>query len=252
MEQETTIDLRELLEIIRKRIWIIALVTVLATVVSGIVSFFVLTPIYESSTQLLVNKSENKNDLMMPTANDIQTNLRLIDTYNVIIKSPRILEKAISNMGLDMTASQLGNKINVTAVRDSQVMSITVTDPDPLMAVKIANGIATTFQQEIKTIMSVDNVQILAEAKIAEKPSPVKPKPYLNMAIALVVGLMASVGIVFLLEYLDNTIKTEQDVEQILGLSVLGAIATIDYKSEDKLGTANAKSAAMGGKGIEA
>jgi len=117
--------------------------------------------------------------------------------------------------------------------------------------VKIANGIAATFQQEIKTIMSVDNVQILAEAKVPAVPSPVKPKPYLNIAIAFVVGLMASVGIIFLLEYLDNTIKTEQDVEQILGLSVLGAIATIDYKTEDKL-SQPVQSASMGGKGIEA
>ena len=251
MEQETTIDLRELLEILRKRVWIVVIVTMLATVASGVISFFVLTPIYESSTQLLVNKSENKNELMLPTANDIQANLRLIDTYNVIIKSPRILEKAITNMDLDMTASQLSAKVNVSAVRDSQVMSITVTDPDPAVAVKIANGIAATFQQEIKTIMSVDNVQILAEAKVPAFPSPVKPKPYLNIAIAFVVGLMASIGIVFLLEYLDNTIKTEQDVEQILGLSVLGAIATIDYRTEDKF-SKPVQSTSMGGKGIEA
>jgi capsular polysaccharide biosynthesis protein len=247
--QESTIELREYFQILMKRIWIVVGITLVATLVSGVVSFFVLTPIYEASTQLLVNKSEEKNGLA-PNFNDIQSNLKLIDTYNVIIKSPRILDKAITNMDLKLTTDQLGNKITVNAVQNSQVISITVQDPKPEMAVKIANGLADTFQQEIKSIMRVDNVQILAQAKLAEHPAPVKPKPYLNIVIAFVVGLMTSVGIVFLLEYLDNTIKTEQEVENILGLSVLGSIATIDYKTEHKMNQ-ESKRTAVGGETLE-
>lgn len=248
--EETTIELREYFEILMKRIWIVVLVTLIATITSGVISFFVITPIYESSTQLLVNKSESKSEVFVPTYNDIQSNLKLIETYNVIIKSPRILEKTITNMGLKMTATELGNKIKVNAVQNSQVMSITASDPDPAAAANIANGIAKTFQQEIISIMNVDNVQILAEAKVGVNPSPVKPKPLLNMVIAFVVGLMMSVGIVFLLEYLDNTIKTEQDVERLLGLSVLGTIAKIDPKQEEKAGKDSSISA-VGGKQLE-
>jgi capsular polysaccharide biosynthesis protein len=80
--------------------------------------------------------------------------------------------------------------------------------------------------------MNVDNVTILTQAQIGEDPSPIEPKPALNMSIALVVGLMAGVGIAFLLEYLDNTIKTEQDIENQLGLPVLGAITTINMEGE--------------------
>ncbi|RXT03685.1 YveK family protein [Ammoniphilus sp. CFH 90114] len=244
--EETTIDLREIVEIIKKRFVIIILVTLMATVTSGLVSFFVITPIYEASTQLLVNKKESQSEMLVPNFSDIQSNLKLIETYNVIIKSPRVLEKAIENMGLEMTAGQLSNKIKVNAVQNSQVMSITVSDPDPEKAILIANGIASTFQTEIQTIMNVDNVQILAEAKSQETYSPVKPKPFLNMVIAFVVGLMTAVGIVFLLEYLDNTLKSEQDIERILGLSVLGSIATMDELEEERdRGAAEAK---VGGK----
>lgn len=248
--EETTIELREYFEILMKRIWVVVLVTFTATVVSGIVSFFVVTPIYEASTQLLVNKNESKSDILVPSYNDIQSNLKLIETYNVIIKSPRILEESIANMGLEMTAAQLGEKIKVNAVQNSQVMSITVSDPDPAQAVLIANGIAQTFRAEIVDIMNVDNVQVLAEAKMLETQSPVKPKPLLNMVIAFVVGLMTSVGIVFLLEYLDNTIKSEQDIERVLGLSVLGTIAKMEGVPEAKAGQ-DLKGAQVGGKQLE-
>jgi capsular polysaccharide biosynthesis protein len=248
--EEQSIELREYFQIIKKRIWIIVLITSIATITSGIISYFFITPTYEASTQLLVNKSQEKNQVMVPDFNDIQSSLKLVDTYNVIINSPRILDKTISDMGLKLTTKQLSDKIKVSAVQNSQVMSITVDDPSPQMAVGIANGLAQTFNQEIKGIMQVDNVQILAEAKVSDASIPVKPKKLLNMAIAFVVGLMTSVGIAFLLEYLDNTIKTEQDVERILGLSVLGGIAQIDHKLE--AAESDSRSVTLGGQHFEA
>lgn len=248
--EETTIDLKEYFQILMKRVWLVVLVTFIATVTSGIVSFFVITPIYEASTQLLVNKGETNKEFMAPDMNDIQTNLKLIETYNVIIKSPRILEVAVSDMKLNLTAEQLSGKIKVNAVQNSQVMSITVSDPDPMVAVDIANGVARTFQKEVKTIMNVDNVQILAEAKKDKVYSPVKPKPLLNMVIAFVVGLMTSIGIVFLLEYLDNTLKTEQDIERVLGLPVLGSIATME-NANDRSSKKGKSSATVGGNQVE-
>ena len=163
---------------------------------------------------------------------EVQTNLQLINTYNVIIKSPAILDKVIEQEKLDMSAGALNELVTVTSEQDSQVVNITVQNEDPQTAANIANAIATTFKAEISTLMNVDNVSILTEAQIGENPSPINPKPVLNMAIALVVGLMAGVGLAFLLEYLDNTIKTEQDIENQLGLPVLGAITTINMDGE--------------------
>src|SRR5690606_19621051 len=89
----------------------------------------------------------------------------------------------------------------------------------------IANTVAEVFQEEIQVLMNVDNVNILSPAVLPENPSPVKPNKMLNMAIALVIGLMIGVGLSFLLEYLDTTVKTEQDVEELLGLPILGFIS---------------------------
>ncbi|TXK91141.1 capsular biosynthesis protein, partial [Parageobacillus sp. SY1] len=112
--------------------------------------------------------------------------------------------------------------------------SVTVQDPDPAMAAKIANKTADVFKNEIVKIMNIDNVSILSKAEVKENQAPVKPKPLLNMAIAFVVGLMTGVGLAFLLEYLDNTIKTETDVEKHLGLPVLGAVSIISAEESKK------------------
>lgn len=223
---EETISLKELLQTLRKRLGLIAAITITAVLISGIVSYFFLTPVYQVSTQLLVNQS--KSEQTPYSMNEVQTNLQLINTYNVIIKSPAILDLVVKELDLDMTTSQLNEKITVQSEKDSQVVNISVQDENVAQAAKIANKTVEVFQKEIVKIMNVDNVSILAKATVSDNASPIKPQPMLNVAIALVVGLMAGVGLAFLLEYFDNTIKTEQDIEKILELPVLGVISTIE------------------------
>ncbi|MGD6776271.1 YveK family protein [Sutcliffiella horikoshii] len=225
---EETISLKELFQTIKKRLWLILLLTVLATTASGVVSYFLLTPIYQSSTQLLVNQA--KSEQAQFTSADIQTNLQLINTYNVIIKSPAILDKVSENLDGKVTAGELNGMITVGSANNSQVLDITVQNADPVLAATIANVTAQTFQAEVIDIMNVDNVSILSGAQVGENPSPIKPQPVLNMAIAFVVGLMAGVGLAFLMEFLDNTVKNEQDVEKLLELPVLGSITIIGEK----------------------
>lgn len=229
---EETISLKDLFLTLRKRLDIIIVITALAVLVSGVVSYFLLTPIYQASTQLLVNQSKNEEALY--NYNEVQTNLQLINTYNVIIKSSAILELVKEDLNLDMTPAELNEKILVASEQNSQVVNITVEDENPQVAVDIANKTAEVFQKEIVEIMNVDNVTVLANAENVENPSPIKPQPLLNIAIALVVGLMAGVGLAFLLEYLDNTVKTEQDIEKQLGLPVLGVITTFDGEEDMK------------------
>lgn len=235
--QEETIDLRELLGILKKRIWMIFVITIIATLASGIVSFYFITPQYEAKTELLVNK-ENTAQEGAITQQQIDTNIRLIDTYSGIMKSPRILKPVAEQLGMKGKDKTLVNKINVTAVKNSQIMSITVTDANQQKAVQIANTVASTFQEKVVEIMKVDNVQILTEAENDQTAAPVKPNKMLNIAIAFVVGLMTSVGLAFLLEYMDKTIKTDQDVARKLGLPVLGSISVMNEKD---LGDISAK-----------
>lgn len=227
---EETISLKELFMTLRKRLSLILIVTLTAVMVSGVISYFFLTPIYQASTQLLVNQSKNEEALY--NFNEVQTNLQLINTYNVIIKSPAILELVAKELNLEMTTSKLNEKITVQSEKNSQVVLVSVQDPNPNQAADIANKTAEVFQREIVKIMNVDNVSVLAKAAVTDNQGPVKPKPLLNIAIALVVGVMTGVGLAFLLEYLDNTVKTEQDVEKLLELPVLGVITTIEEHND--------------------
>ena len=231
--EEETISLRELFATIRKRMSLILIITVLATVVSGVVSYTMLKPVYQASTQILVSQAA-AGSLRDIAGISLDNDSKYIETYNVILKSPYILDQVIEELKLDSTAQGLNGSVNVAQEGKSQVVTISVNQNDPAKAVTIANEIAKVFQREIAKLMQIDNIHILSPAELPENPVPVKPQPVLNMAIAFVVGLMLSVGIAFLLEYLDNTIKSEQDIEKLLGLPVLGAISEIDSDEERK------------------
>ncbi|WP_305926889.1 YveK family protein [Bacillus mycoides] len=226
---EETISLKELFYILKKRLAMILVIAFGAAIVSAIISFFFMTPIYQSSTQILVN--QKKQEGAMIQAGEIQTNIQLTNTYKVIIKSPVVLDQVNEKLHLNMTAQALTEKINVANEKDSQVISVTAEDKDPKLARDIANATADVFKGEVAKIMNVDNVTVLSKAEVVENQSPIKPRPMLNVAIAFVVGLMASVGLAFLLEYLDNTVKKEEDVESLLGLPVLGIVARMDEET---------------------
>ena len=244
--EEETISLRELFAVLRKRLSMIVIITVLATVISGVVSYSFLKPVYQASTQILVSQAA-AGSLASIAGMSFDNDAKYIETYNVILKSPYILDQVVKELDLDTTAQGLNNQVNVTQQGKSQVVTIAVQNHDPAEAVTIANEIAKVFQREISALMMIDNIHILTPAELPENPAPIKPQPVLNMAIALVVGLMASVGIAFLLEYLDNTIKNEQDIEKLLELPVLGTVNTIeleDGKSTKKSTTMNSKQGA--------
>ncbi len=230
---EETISLKEFFQTLKKRIALIISITLIAMIVSGIVSYFVITPEYKSSTQILVNQA--KDDETLYNYNEVQTNIQLVNTYSVILKSAAILNEVKTNLSLNISVSELNEKISVENAQNSQIMTVSVTDSNPTIALEIANQTAKVFEKEIKKLMSVDNVSVLPLADDQEKQAPISPNPPLNIAIAAVVGLIIGIGLAFLLDYLDNTVKTEQDIEKLLGLPVLGAITTIDGSKEAKL-----------------
>ncbi|MFB4163875.1 YveK family protein [Alteribacillus sp. JSM 102045] len=236
---EETISLKEIFETLKKRLVFIILITLGAVAASAIITFFVLTPQYEASTQILVNQSSTDREQL--TANELQSNRELINTYNVIMKSPAILEQVQQELSSSLSVQSINDKITVSSEEDSQVVALTVTDEDPVYAAEIANTTAEVFEQEIVDIMNIDNVSILSEAALSDNASPVSPQPALNMAIAFVMGLMTGIGLAFLLEFLDNTIKTEKDLEKELEIPVLGVISEIEQEDIKQTSSSNAR-----------
>lgn len=247
---EETISLQEIFETIKKRLWMIILITVAAIAVSGVVSYFVLTPVYEASAQILVNQKQS-NDQQDYNQGQVRANQDLVNTYSVIVKSPTILDKVINKLNLDQTTKQLSEKLTVNSEEDSQVFNVAIDNEDPAKATTIVNTIAEVFQKQVPKIMDVDNASILSKADLGSDPAPVKPRPTLNMAIAFVVGLMVSIGIAFLLEYLDNTVKTEEDIEKQLGLPVLGAVTEMNGNVKQSSRSSHAAKRHVGSETLE-
>lgn len=218
---EETIDLREYFGIIKKRFWIIALITVIAAVVSGIISFFMLKPVYEAKSTLIVNTEKNEETQMI-TGDQFNVTQKLAVTYGEIIKSRAVLEDVIKNLKLDNEYEELANNVTVSPVKDTQIISISVQDTNKQKARDIANEIPKVFKKEAKRITKANDIQVIDKAILPQ--NPIKPNKMMNMAIAAVLGAMIGLFVVFLIEYLDNKLKTPQDIEKHLGLSVLGVV----------------------------
>lgn len=223
---EETISLKEIFQTLKQRWRMLVLIPLLAMLAGALISSFLLTPMYERSTEILVNQTESDGQL---TQNNVRTNIEVIGTYTNIIESSRILAPVAEHEEINYTVSELKNMMSVTAPNNSQVMSVTIEADDPYIATLIVNEIAELFVEDLPSIYTgAENVNILTAAEVGENPSPSSPNTILNMAIAFVVGLMGAVGLAFLFEYLDTTVKTEKDIENILNLPVLGAVSTMD------------------------
>ncbi len=222
---EETIDLREYFSIIKKRFWIIALLAIISALISGVISFFMLNPVYEAKSTLIVN-ADKQAETQIVTGDQITVTQKLAVTYGEIIKSRIVLDDVIKNLKLENTYESLSGQITVSPVKDTQIISISVQDTNPQKARDIANEIPKVFEKEAKRITKANDVQVIDKAILPK--NPIKPNKVMNVLIAFVLGTMIGLFVVFLIEYLDNKIKTPQDIEKHLGLSVIGVIPNED------------------------
>jgi len=223
------IELLQYWDVLRKRWMIVVALPLIAALTSGVISFFVIIPVYQSSTTLIVGKkaSEPGQDAAKNLENSVlQANQQLAKTYAMIAQSRTVEQNVIKDLNLPLTVEELDSMISINPVKTTEILEIQVTNTNSELAASIANTMAQEFTKAVIEIKKVDSVSIVDTAVIPDKP--IKPRKTLNVLIAFVVGLMTSLGLVFLLEYLDNTVKTSSDVEKLLGIPVLGIIP--DYE----------------------
>ena len=228
-EMIETISLREVYGILKNKLRLILTITILIMMITALISYYFITPIYQTSTQLLISQKQSET---IVDSQSIDIDLQLVGTYSEIIKSPIILNQVISQLELDMSYQEIKEKVNVDVAENSQLLNIFVTDPDPAIAVGIANKVAEVFEIEIMDLMNIDNVSILSPAVVLENQTPVSPNPPLNILLSAIVGFVIGATIAMILRYLDTTIRVEEDVTDILGLPVLGAISPMNDEED--------------------
>ncbi|MEQ8156909.1 MAG: Wzz/FepE/Etk N-terminal domain-containing protein [Clostridiaceae bacterium] len=221
-------ELYQYFEIIKKRVMLIVLITLTCIFASAIASFYVIKPVYQSEISVDIGNTNANTETKTSgqSLNDVMMYQKLVKTYAEYAKSRAVAEDIVTQLGLSKTPEQVMGMITATPSADTQFMTISVKSGNAEEAMNIANQAAKSLKSVTTKIKNVDNVQLVDDAVLPK--SPVSPRPLMNIAIAFLLGIMASAGLIFLMEYLDNTVKDPEELEKLTGLPVIGSVPKVE------------------------
>lgn len=229
MEDEREINLFELLEALWKHVGLIAFCTVLAAIVAFGATLFLITPKYQADVLIYVNNSSASNgsaDII--DSGEISAAKSLVDVYIIISQMRSTLETVIAKAGLDLKYEELSNMIAATAVDDTEIFRITVTDSDPHRAVLIANTLAAVLPEKIASIVDGSSVRIMDYATLPTSRS--SPSFSKNVLIGAMLGFVLCCGVIVSIELLDDKIKNANMLVQRYEIPLLAEIPDLYAK----------------------
>lgn len=215
------IDLKELFDFIKGKIGLLVIITVSVCLLGCIYGLFIQKPMYKSYTTVILAGNESSSNSSI-TQGDITLNKNLVDTYAEIVKSRRVLDQVINELGLETTFSTLSNQISVDAVNNTEIIKINVSDRDAKKARNVANVTAKYFTKEVEDLYNMNNVNILDEA--IEADAPYNINVIKQVTIYFILGLVIACGVLFVIFYFDRTIKSVEQIEQKIKLPILGSV----------------------------
>lgn len=219
------ISYKQLLKKILERWWILLICVLVSFSTAYVWTNNFVVPLYSASTTLYVGKNTDQIGI---ESSDLNLGSNLILDYREIAKSKLVAYEVIDELGLRMSAGAMAGRIRVDQRDMTRVIQISVSDPNPQMATDIANTVAEVFKGKVIEIMQVENVQVIDKAELPM--FPVSPNKQMNYMVGIVLGLAIGVGIIFLIEFLDDTVKTPEDVQKYTGLTVIGTIPVFQGK----------------------
>ncbi|EGT0695827.1 YveK family protein [Clostridium perfringens] len=230
--EENTISLQEIAYALKKRWKLIVLLTIAATLVSAILSFFVIKPQYEAKAKLFIGKQETQETNAYNNS-DVMMYQQLMKTYAELVKTSDLVTKAVKSADLNYNQNEIKeilNNLTANPSADTQILDLSFKGGNPKEVLKVTESITNEFILESKELIPNGNVQVIQKPQLPEYP--ISPNKKLNILIAFVLGLMVGIGVVLLIEYLDNTFKSREELEKTLDLPIIGAIP--DYNNMEK------------------
>lgn len=229
------LDLKELIMLFwNKKIQILLIIAIFIAI--GIIyTIGFVTPVYTSSTSLVLatsNSSQQSSGTI--TTTDLTLNSNLVSTYRELVTSTSVVRQVISNLGITMEEEQLKKEIAVNSVTNTALIKISVTDENSINAAKIANELANVFSEEASKIYKLDNIYILDKAEISETPSNINHAK--DVIIFAFIGAVVAVLYVIILNMLDTTIKSAEEVEKQFKVPVLASIPLYNFEPTKKGG----------------
>lgn len=222
--QAVEIDVFATLKVLWKRKFSITLVALVFAIAAFGYSAFLAKKEYQSTSRIYVVSRQNQDNNAL-TNSDLQAGAYLVKDYREIILSQNVLSQAIEELKLDMTPAELSKKINVSVPTDTRILSITAKDGDPKEATRIANGLRNVAAEKIISVTKVSDVTTLDEAEVPQSPS--SPNIKRNVLLGFVAGAGLMVVLLVVVEVLDDRVKRPEDVEELMGLPLLGVVPDI-------------------------
>lgn len=225
------ISLSDVLVILKKRLIMIVAIVAVATISAGIVSWFVIKPTYQSSTKLFIGKEGKITGTTTVEggeyeSSDVSLYQSLMKTYGEIIKSPDLIQRALDEAKLDLTSAEVLSGLSVIPQDKSQILEMNFKTGNAYDAQKVLKAINEEFVKTSKKLISNGTVEVIMEPRLPV--SPVSPNKMMNLAIAFMAGFMFSVGLALFLEFLDNSVKNPKEIEELLGVTVIGMVPELD------------------------
>ena len=236
MEKAREINLKELVLALLQKWWLIVACAALGGVIAVVYTTQFVDPMYRADIMMYVNNSSQPTSSNVTTSADLSASQRLVRTYVNILKSNRVLDKVAERLDSDLSASQIKGMITAAALDETEVFRVRISHTDPQEAADIANAIAEVAQVEIASIVEGSSTKIIDYAKVPKEPfSPSKTR---NTAVGLAVGIVVAAVAVVLSVLLDVRIKSEEDLQQISNLPVLGTIPDLaaEHRSDYRYG----------------
>lgn len=219
--EEMEIDLLELLMVMKKHLSAILLAGIVGLVIMFAYTSFLVTPLYSASSMMYV-MPDNSNSMNSSTLSDMQVGQQLTSDYSNMIKSRSFMEDVIKKLNLTIDYQQLLEKVEVTNPTSSRILQVTVNDPNPQTAADIANEMASVAESKLKEITGMQAIKIYEEAAVPDRPS--SPSLKKNCALGILAGIVLAMAVITILYLLDDTIKTEDDIEKYLGMTTLAVL----------------------------
>ncbi|WKB35560.1 Wzz/FepE/Etk N-terminal domain-containing protein [Terrilactibacillus sp. S3-3] len=219
---EDMISLKDLVSPLRKRVKMIALVSILLAILGACLAHFAVAPKYAVSAQMVVKPIDGDNS--RSPLDVAQTNSQIVNTYMAIAKSPVVLQKVIDDLDLPMTSDQLKQAITVANEGGSQVFTITVIQKSPQQAARIANHLTSAVEAQAGSSLGTNHAQVLSKAKADPQSQAVSPSTKVLIILSCVISVIVSIGLAYALELFETKIKDEKEIEQLTGLPVIGKV----------------------------
>ena len=224
--EDKVVSIEELFQAVKKRWKLVILCTIVATLLSGIISFFIIKPRYEANTKIFIGKEEGENQNY--DQSDVAMYQKLMKTYSEAIKTKDLIGRALKNSSLNLKEDTILQNLIVLPVADTQILQIKFKGKDKEETRDVIEAITKEFINTSKDLVPNGNTKVIEKVELPEKP--ISPNKKMNIIIAFALGFLVGIGLCFLLEFLDNTFKNKEQLEKELGVPVIGVIPNIDRK----------------------